>query len=203
MVEILWHHRETRWQPRKQTSTCSIGSPQSTRQKLIRPPGDTISRAHLAVRDNESALSPSVAGNAQRPKADQIEPPIDRYRGDGMPIDQGTENEAATHWRHLRTTNPIESTFATVRLRHRRTKGSGSRRACLAMVFKLVQIAQSRWRHLNGAGLIVKLRRLPIRRWNRSEEGREGRRLKKVRTQNLTISRGRLHRVVSWRVDGQ
>ena len=63
----------------------------------------------------------------------------------------------AEHWIHLRTTNPIESTFATVRLRHRRTKGSGSRRACLAMVFKLTQIAQSKWRCLNGAGLIVKL----------------------------------------------
>ena len=63
----------------------------------------------------------------------------------------------AEHWRHLRTTNPIESTFATVRLRHRRTKGSGSRGACLAMVFKLAQIAQRGWRRLNGAGLIVKL----------------------------------------------
>jgi putative transposase len=63
----------------------------------------------------------------------------------------------AEHWRHLRTTNPIESTFATVRLRHRRTKGSGSRAACLGMVFKLAQIAQSGWRRLNGAGLIVKL----------------------------------------------
>ena len=46
--------------------------------------------------------------------------------------------------RYLRTTNPIESTFATVRLRHRRTKGSGSRQACLAMVFKLVQAAEKK-----------------------------------------------------------
>ena len=45
----------------------------------------------------------------------------------------------AEHWKHLRTTNPIESTFATVRLRHRRTKGSGSRDACLAMVYKLAE----------------------------------------------------------------
>ena len=43
----------------------------------------------------------------------------------------------AEHWRHLRTTNPIESTFATIRLRHRRTKGNGSRTACLTMMFKL------------------------------------------------------------------
>jgi transposase-like protein len=57
----------------------------------------------------------------------------------------------AEHWIHLRTTNPIESTFATVRLRHQRTKGSGSRTACLAMVFKLVQSAERYWRRLNGA----------------------------------------------------
>ena len=60
----------------------------------------------------------------------------------------------AEHWRHLRTTNPIESTFATVRLRHRRTKGNGSRQACLAMVFKLCHTAQKRWRRLNGHALI-------------------------------------------------
>ena len=60
----------------------------------------------------------------------------------------------AEHWIHLRTTNPIESTFATVRLRHRRTKGSGSRTACLAMVFKLARAAEKRWRRLNGSGLL-------------------------------------------------
>jgi putative transposase len=61
----------------------------------------------------------------------------------------------AEHWRHLRTTNPIESTFATVRLRHRRTKGSGSRAACLAMVFKLAQAAEKSWRKLNGHALLA------------------------------------------------
>jgi transposase-like protein len=60
----------------------------------------------------------------------------------------------AEHWRHLRTTNPIESTFATVRLRHRRTKGNGTRSACLSMVFKLMQSAQKRWRQLNGSNLL-------------------------------------------------
>jgi len=56
----------------------------------------------------------------------------------------------AEHWKHLRTTNPIESTFATIRLRHRRTKGSGSRRTSLAMMFKLAQSAERRWRRLDG-----------------------------------------------------
>jgi putative transposase len=60
----------------------------------------------------------------------------------------------AQHWMHLRTTNPIESTFATVRLRTDKTKGSGSRIACLTMVFKLMQSAQKRWRALNESSLI-------------------------------------------------
>jgi transposase-like protein len=60
----------------------------------------------------------------------------------------------AEHWKHLRTTNPIESTFATVRLRTKRTKGSGSRVACLTMVFKLAQAAERKWRKLNGYELL-------------------------------------------------
>lgn len=63
----------------------------------------------------------------------------------------------AEHWVHLRTTNPIESTFATVRLRTRRTKGCGSRTACLTMVFKLAQCAERHWRRLNAKELIVKV----------------------------------------------
>ena len=60
----------------------------------------------------------------------------------------------AEHWQHLRTTNPIESTFATVRLRTVRTKGSGSRKACLTMVFKLCQSAAKTWRKLKGSSLL-------------------------------------------------
>lgn len=61
----------------------------------------------------------------------------------------------AEHWIHLRTTNPIESTFASVRLRTNKTKGCGSRIACLTMVFKLAMSAQKRWRELNSAKLLV------------------------------------------------
>lgn len=61
----------------------------------------------------------------------------------------------AEHWRHIRTTNVIESTFATVRLRTYRTKGSGSRMACLTMVFKLAQTAERSWRMLNGSKLLA------------------------------------------------
>jgi putative transposase len=63
----------------------------------------------------------------------------------------------AEHWPHLRTTNPIESTFATVRLRTQRTKGCGSRLATLTMVFKLGLEAQRSWRRLNGAEKLAKV----------------------------------------------
>ena len=63
----------------------------------------------------------------------------------------------ALHWIHLRTTNPIESTFATVRLRTNKTKGSGSRSACLTMVFKLMESAAKKWRLLNGSPLLTKV----------------------------------------------
>ncbi|WP_328698425.1 MULTISPECIES: IS256 family transposase [unclassified Streptomyces] len=64
----------------------------------------------------------------------------------------------AEHWIHLRTTNPIESTFATVRLRTKVTKGAGSRAAALAMVFKLVEAAQARWRAVNAPHLVALVR---------------------------------------------
>lgn len=63
----------------------------------------------------------------------------------------------ALHWIHLRTTNPIESTFATVRLRTTKTKGSGNRSACLTMVFKLMESASKKWRLLNGSLLLAKV----------------------------------------------
>jgi putative transposase len=63
----------------------------------------------------------------------------------------------AEHWRHLRTSNPIESTFATVRLPTYRTKGPGSRAAGLAMAFKLAQKAQAGWRKLNGSAKLQDL----------------------------------------------
>jgi transposase-like protein len=63
----------------------------------------------------------------------------------------------ALHWTHLRTTNPIESTFATVRHRTQRTKGCGSRIATLTMVYQLATQAQKSWRRLNGAHLLPKV----------------------------------------------
>ena len=64
----------------------------------------------------------------------------------------------AEHWKHLRTTNPIESTFATVRLRENVTRGAGSRTAGLVMAFKLLQVAEGHWRRLDSAELVPLVR---------------------------------------------
>jgi transposase-like protein len=64
----------------------------------------------------------------------------------------------AQHWIHLKTTNPIESTFATVRLRTKVTKGPGSRAAGLAMAYKLIESAQTRWRAVNAPQFVALVR---------------------------------------------
>ena len=64
----------------------------------------------------------------------------------------------AEHWKHLRTSNVIESPFATVRLRQRVTKGAGNRTKALTMAFKLLEMAQQRWRRLDGAKLLPLVR---------------------------------------------
>ena len=63
----------------------------------------------------------------------------------------------AEHWTHIRTTNPIESVFATVRLRTTRTKSCGSRKTTLAMAYKLITTAQKRWRRLRGYKLLAEV----------------------------------------------
>ena len=61
----------------------------------------------------------------------------------------------AEHWSHIRTTNPIESTFATIRLRTKKAKSCGSRKTTLAMIFKLAEAAQSKWNKLRGSKLLA------------------------------------------------
>ncbi len=66
-------------------------------------------------------------------------------------------NYPAAHWQHIRTSNPIESTFATVRLRTAKTRGCVARHTILSMVFKLGQSAQKRWRKLRGFRLLAEV----------------------------------------------
>jgi transposase-like protein len=101
--------------------------------------------AHKAVKDFQ------IAYGAKYPKAvakvvDDLEELLAFY------------DFPAEHWVHLRTTNPIESTFATVRHRTKVTKGPGSRAAGLAMAFKLIESAQARWRAVNAPHLVALVR---------------------------------------------
>jgi transposase-like protein len=71
---------------------------------------------------------------------------------------QASYDFPAEHWIHPRTTNPIESTFSTVKLRTKVTRGAGSPAAALAMVFKLVESAQARWRAVTAPHLVALVR---------------------------------------------
>jgi hypothetical protein len=92
-------------------------------------------------------LSNGHGGFGKRPG--ETDRPKDRHRASGR---------LREHWVHLRTTNPIESTFATVRHRSKITKGPGSRAAGLAMAFKLIESAQDRWRAVNAPHLVALVR---------------------------------------------
>jgi putative transposase len=94
---------------------------------------------------------------------------LDRFRGEFEPkypkamakLDRDWKHLTAfydfpaEHWRHLRTSNAIESSFATVKLRTRVTKGAGSKKAALAMAYKLLDAAEERWRRFNGHELVA------------------------------------------------
>ena len=99
----------------------------------------------------------------------------------------------AEHWVHLRTTNPIESTFATVRNRSKITKGPGSRAAGIAMAYKLIEAAQSRWRAVNAPHLVALVRAGATfengKLVERPDETTEGGRVKDLDPQVLTIAR--------------
>ena len=97
----------------------------------------------------------------------------------------------AEHWKHVRTTNPIESTFATVRLRTYRTKGCLSRKTAMAMVFKLCQGASKKWRRLNGSDQFAEIIR-GVKFVNGERQDRAAAR--QTHTQLLTIAPRRDHR---------
>jgi transposase-like protein len=122
-------------------------SVQTTARRMLAEIRDAEDRAH-AVRAVDAF---AAEFGAKWPKAvvkivDDVEPLLAFY------------DFPAEHWIHLKTTNPIESTFSTVRLRTKVTKGPGSRTAGLAMAFKLIESAQDRWRAVNGPHLVALVR---------------------------------------------
>lgn len=104
----------------------------------------TICSIHLSIASRDAAAV--LTSTSVRPITDDLDVLLAFY------------DYPAEHWIHLRTTNPIESTFATVRLRQRVTKGPGSRAAGIAMAFKLIESAQRRWRAVNATHLVALVR---------------------------------------------
>ena len=122
-------------------------STQPTARKLLAEIRDAEDRPHAVTAIDAFAAEFAV----KWPKAvakivDDVEPLLAFY------------DFPAEHWIHLKTTNPIESTFATVRLRTKITKGPGSRAAGLAMAFKLIEAAEQRWRSINAPHLVALVR---------------------------------------------
>jgi putative transposase len=122
-------------------------SAQPTARRILAEIRDAEDRAHAVRAADEFAHE----FGAKWPKAvakivDDLEPLLAFY------------DFPAEHWIHLKTTNPIESTFSTVRLRTKVTKGPGSRAAGLAMAFKLIDAAQDRWRAANGPHRVALVR---------------------------------------------
>jgi putative transposase len=122
-------------------------SAQPTARKLLAEIRDASDRVHAVAAIDVFAAEFAVKWPKAAAKiVDDVEPLLAFY------------NFPAEHWIHLKTTNPIESTFATVRLRTKVTKGPGSRAAGLAMAFKLIEAAQDRWRSVNAPHLVALVR---------------------------------------------
>src|SRR5512140_1229496 len=126
---------------------CLPQSAQPAARKALAQIRDAEDRAHAEKAVKEFA----AAYRAKYPKA------VAKITGDQEQL-LAFFDFPAEHWVHLKTSNPIESTFSTVRLRTRVTKGPGSRAAGLAMVFKLIEAASERWRYVNGPHLVALVR---------------------------------------------
>jgi putative transposase len=158
----MWSRRRVR---------CRFGSRGSTTSASTRPPGSGNVLATLpksAHKDAKAALA-EIYNAEDRDHAEQAAKAFAAAYGAKWPkaVTKITNDLdvllafydfPGEHWIHLRTTNPIESTFATVRLRQRVTKAPGSRAAGIAMAFKRIESAQHHWRAVNSAHLVALVR---------------------------------------------
>ncbi len=124
-------------------------------------PKSVHGRAKAAIKEITEAENKKEAGKAIKEFADEFgvkwPKAVSKIEDDKEAL-LAFYDYPAEHWRHLRTSNPIESVFAPVRARTEVTKGPGSRQAGLAMIFKLMEAAEGRWRKLTGAHLVALVR---------------------------------------------
>ena len=128
--------------------------PQAGQRARQAAPAAAAARQARVARDDVRREPRRVRGRHERASRRSIRPSIPRRSSRSLPTGNGSAtffDFPAEHWKHLRTTNVIESPFATVRLRERATRGAGSRTKGLLMAFKLLEMAQLRWRRLDGA----------------------------------------------------
>jgi putative transposase len=132
-----------------------------TRNVLDTMPKSVHGRARKAIREITEAENKGEARRAVEAFSEEFgtkwPKAVEKIREDAQAL-LAYYDFPAEHWRHLRTTNPIESPFAAVRARTDITKGPGSREAGLAMIFKLMEAAEGRWRRLNGHHLVSLVR---------------------------------------------
>ena len=130
-------------------SICRAPSRTSSSNSRSRP---TLARGRRWPRSTRPRTKPTQKQRRGRspPNTGPSDPKAAAKISDDLGVLLAFYDYPAEHWVHLRTTNPIESTFATVRLRQRVTKGPSSRAAGIAMAFKLIESAQARWRMVNA-----------------------------------------------------
>jgi len=144
--------------PSTKTQRCWVHKVANVLNALPKSAQPTAKKMLAEIRDAEDRTHAETAAKAFAEEFGTKWPKAAAKVTDDLPELLAFYDFPAEHWGHLKTTNPIESTFSTVRLRTKVTKGPGSRAAGLAMAFKLIEAAQQRWRAVNGPHLVALVR---------------------------------------------
>ena len=144
--------------PETRTQRCWVHKVANVLNALPKSAQSTAKKMLAEIRDAEDRGHAETAAKAFEDEFGTKWPKAAAKVTDDLPELLAFYDFPAEHWGHLKTTNPIESTFSTVRLRTKVTKGPGSRAAGLAMAFKLLEAAQDRWRAVNGPHLVALVR---------------------------------------------
>lgn len=144
--------------PKTKGQRCWVHKVANVLNALPKSAQPTAKKMLAEIRDAEDREHAETAAKAFATEFGTKWPKAAAKVTDDLPSLLAFYDYPAEHWGHLKTTNPIESTFSTVRLRTKVTKGPGSRAAGLAMAFKLLEAAEQRWRAVNGPHLVALVR---------------------------------------------